>query len=202
MSSQQQMKNTSDTSDGNEIEPSQLGAQDDAVAERTAPPADQDGKFEVVDEKRLERVVQRAIMRAESYSGPIAHPEHLERFERTYPGASAIIFEEYKANSAHTRQMERDMLALENKKLDAAVRRDGKSLRGAFVLTLVGLLVVVICALLHETALGIAVAATLLVAVLRAYLPRAWFNSKSEEPPKAKSSADEDPEDSSGSSPN
>lgn len=133
-----------------------------------------DGKFQVVDEQQLERVVQQ-VLRAEAFSGPTPHPEHLERYERTFNGAAKIIFDEYQANSQHQRDIEKGMLDLENRKLDAASKRDTKSLNRAFLLVFFGFGVVALCALLKQPWLGGAVAGTLLVAVLRAYLPRGWI---------------------------
>lgn len=145
-----------------------------------------DGKFQVVDEQQLERVVQQ-VLRAEAFSGPTPHPEHLERYERTYNGAAQIIFEQYQANSQHQRDMEREMLALESRKLDSAVDGESKALNRAFVLVLAGFLIIALCAWLKQTWLGVAVAGTLLVAVLRSYLPKAWLNnSETKSPPKPK----------------
>lgn len=134
-----------------------------------------DGKFHVVDEQEIERVVERAIMRAEAFSGPTPHPDHLDRYEATHPGAAQIIFEEYQANSRHNREMERATLELQRSHLEKNHDLDRTSSTRAFWLVLAGMLTVGGCAYLHETTLGGVVAGTLLVAVLRSYLPKGWL---------------------------
>ncbi|MFL9899259.1 DUF2335 domain-containing protein [Paraburkholderia fungorum] len=138
-----------------------------------------DGKFHVVDEQQIEKVVERAILRAEAFSGPTPHPKHLERYEVTFPGASKIIFEQYQANSQHNREMEKGMLDLQRLQLDQSFERDKSSLSRAFWLVLGGFVVIAACAYFKQTALGIAVSGTLLVAVLRSYLPKGWLGKES-----------------------
>ncbi|RAS35879.1 DUF2335 domain-containing protein [Paraburkholderia bryophila] len=135
-----------------------------------ADPSKLDGKFHVVDEQQIEAVVERIVMRTEAFSGPTPHPEHLERYEKTYPGASKLIFEQYVANLEHSRSMDRSFVDLQNKKLDAEVKRDHRSQRSAFWLVGGGLLVVLACAYLKATTIGCVVAGTLLVTVLRSFL--------------------------------
>jgi uncharacterized membrane protein len=131
-----------------------------------------DGKFQVVDEQQLERVVQQVLLKAEAFSGPTPHPEHLERYERTFSGAAKIIFAEYQANSQHHREMEKGMLDLELEKTRTSHARDRASMNRAFCLVLSGMLVVALCAYFKQTTLGGIVAGTLLVAVLRSFLPK------------------------------
>ena len=135
-----------------------------------ADPSKLDGRFHVVDEQQIEAVVERVVMRAEAFSGPTPHPEHLERYEKTYPGASKVIFEQYVANLEHSRAMDRAFVDLQNKKLDAEVKRDHRSQRSAFWLVGGGLVVVLACAYLKATTIGCVVAGTLLVTVVRSFL--------------------------------
>lgn len=42
----------------------------------------------------------------ESYSGPYPHPDHLARFNEVVPGSGRDIFDEFKAQGEHRRNME------------------------------------------------------------------------------------------------
>ena len=41
-----------------------------------------------------------------TYSGPLPHPNILERFEQIHPGAAAVLFEDFRLQSNHRRKIE------------------------------------------------------------------------------------------------
>lgn len=56
------------------------------------------------------KVRQLSIEQSEAYSGPMPHPDHLERYEALHPGAAAMIFGEFESQSRHRREMERRII--------------------------------------------------------------------------------------------
>lgn len=54
---------------------------------------------------RFERRIEQVEM--ERYQSPFPHPEHLERYERLYPGAARVIFTSFEEQGEHRRELER-----------------------------------------------------------------------------------------------
>lgn len=65
---------------------------------------------QVIDEKAepvppaLQAQIAQIVM--EQYSGQFPHPEHMERYAALYPGAPAMIFEQFEKQSEHRRTVE------------------------------------------------------------------------------------------------
>jgi len=114
----------------------------------------------------LERLVKRSVMvalSAESFRGPMPRPDDLRQYDAIVPGAARIILEEFQANSKHSRYM--DVTAL-----DGMIRKDQRAQWMASVLVFIGFgLVYGLAEHGHDTVAG-AVAVTLLVAILAAFL--------------------------------
>lgn len=60
----------------------------------------QNGQADVRSETTL------SVRREESFSGPMPHPDHLERYEQLHSGAAAMIFREFEAQGQHRRELE------------------------------------------------------------------------------------------------
>lgn len=54
----------------------------------------------------------------ESTSGPIPSSRELASYAKVYPDAPAIIFEEFRAESAHRRRIEKEIVDGENRRAD------------------------------------------------------------------------------------
>ena len=50
----------------------------------------------------------------EMFSGPVPHPEIIERYEKIYPGAAKQIFEEYDRQVLHRHSIERSVVRTDN----------------------------------------------------------------------------------------
>ncbi|WP_232470989.1 DUF2335 domain-containing protein [Caballeronia hypogeia] len=102
-------------------------------------------------------------VQAHSFRGSMPLPEHLAQYDRIVPGAGRLIVEEFQMNSQHARQVELMSLRGSNR----------KDMRAQVI---AGLLVLIGFGLVYELAehdydgVAIAVAVTLLVSVLTAYL--------------------------------
>ncbi len=119
-------------------------------------------------EPEVTTAIQSEIRRAisiyqESYSGPMPKPEHLERYDKVVPGAAKDIVEEFKANGAHIRKME--TLATEG-----TIAKNKRGQNMAFLLVIIGLVVVTYLAINGQPAVAIVIAGTLLVAVITGFL--------------------------------
>ncbi len=52
--------------------------------------------------------------KAEMFSGPVPHPEIIERYEKIYPGAAKQIFEEYDRQVLHRHSIEKSVIKTDN----------------------------------------------------------------------------------------
>ena len=85
----------------------QGGASDESVQERQPEDVVQATEAELVADQPPEQVQrERLAITAESYSGPLPHPDHLRHFEATLPGAADRIIKMAEKQSAHRREME------------------------------------------------------------------------------------------------
>ncbi len=50
----------------------------------------------------------------EMFSGPVPHPEIIERYEKIYPGAAKQIFEEYDRQVLHRHKLEASVVKTDN----------------------------------------------------------------------------------------
>lgn len=135
----------------------------------------EDGKFELDDEK-LDKKIRQAV-RAESYSGPMPHPAHLERYDATLPGAAKILFDEFQANSAHQREMEREALSVQKRALELkgrdneeSAKRDARSQHYAAALIILGLLAAAWFVHVDAEWIAALVIGTLLISVITGFL--------------------------------
>lgn len=94
----------------------------------------------VVDhiEKLPPKQQQMAMAKLEMYSGPIPHPDILEKYEKLYPGAAKSIIDNGVTESSHRRE-------LEDKTIEYT-RRDRK--RRDWMGFIIGLVIIVVGALL------------------------------------------------------
>ena len=85
----------------------QSGAADESVQERQHEEVVQATEAELVADQPPEQVQrERLAITAESYSGPLPHPDHLRHYEATLPGAADRIIKMAEQQSAHRREME------------------------------------------------------------------------------------------------
>lgn len=56
------------------------------------------------------------LEQAEIFSGPVPHPEIIERYEKIYPGAAKIIFEEWDNQVKHRQNIEKSVIKTDNTK--------------------------------------------------------------------------------------
>lgn len=54
----------------------------------------------------IQERISQVLMQAEQYSSPHPHPEHLERYAALYPQAPEIVFEQFRKQGDHRREME------------------------------------------------------------------------------------------------
>ncbi|UVS93501.1 DUF2335 domain-containing protein [Burkholderia glumae] len=136
----------------------------------------EDGKFELANEPRLKEAV-RKIVTSELFSGPIAHPKHVEHYERIHPGAAKVIFDQFQANAIHSRAMEERQMALQeqalllqgrDQKLKFSQDRLGQIL--AAVLFVIGLAVAIVFGIMKYPWVSGSIVTSLLIAVIAAYL--------------------------------
>lgn len=73
------------------------------VAERTA--------------THVARQTAQQYIRAE-YSGPLPHPSQLEHYEKTYPGAAKIIFDQWQRQTQHRQRLEYETITSQEKRAD------------------------------------------------------------------------------------
>lgn len=69
-------------------------------------------KPQFCDNDRKEQVLQ--IQKAEMFSGPVPPPEIIEKYERIYPGAAKIIFEEWDGQVKHRHHIEKGIVWTDN----------------------------------------------------------------------------------------
>ncbi|MBU9211843.1 DUF2335 domain-containing protein [Burkholderia multivorans] len=96
-------------------------------------------------------------------------PEHLEKYDRVVPGCARIIVDEFQANSRHSREIEIRGIA-------GMINRDTRAQWMAFVLVLAGFYLIWQLADHGHDSSAIAVATTLLVGIVTAFLTghRPW----------------------------
>ncbi len=54
------------------------------------------------------------FQKSEMFSGPVPHPEIIERYEKIYPGAAKQIFEEYDRQVLHRHSLEKSLVKTDN----------------------------------------------------------------------------------------
>ena len=126
----------------------------------------------VILKPEVTRAIQVEIRRAivsESYSGPMPRPDHLEKYDRIVPGAARDILEEFKANGLHARKTE--TLAI-----NGAINNDKRGQWMAFVLLVLGFVLVAYLAQVGQSVVAGVVAGTLLVAVVAGFLTKKPFS--------------------------
>lgn len=57
-----------------------------------------------------------SVQKSEMFSGPVPHPEIIERYEKIYPGAAKQIFEEYDRQVLHRHSLEKSLVKTDNLK--------------------------------------------------------------------------------------
>ena len=56
------------------------------------------------------------MQKAEMFSGPVPHPEIIEKYEKIYPGAAKIIFDQWEGQTKHRQNLERAVIETDNRK--------------------------------------------------------------------------------------
>ena len=102
-------------------------------------------------------------VQAHSFRGPMPLPDHLAQYDRIVPGAGRLIVEEFQMNSQHARQ-------IESMSVRGSIRKDLRAQIIAGSLVLIGFGLVFRLAENGHDGVAIAVAVTLLVSVLTAFL--------------------------------
>lgn len=69
-------------------------------------------KIQPSENNKKEQLIQ--YKKAEMFSGPIPHPEIIERYEKILPGAAKIIFEEWDSQVKHRHNIERSVIKTDN----------------------------------------------------------------------------------------
>ena len=62
-----------------------------------------------------------SFRKEETFAGPIPHPEIIEKYEKIYPGAAKIIFEEWDRQVKHRHEIEKSVIKTDNAKSILAV---------------------------------------------------------------------------------
>ena len=57
-----------------------------------------------------------SFQKEETFAGPIPHPEIIEKYEKIYPGAAKIIFEEWDRQVKHRHEIEKSVIKTDNTK--------------------------------------------------------------------------------------
>jgi uncharacterized membrane protein len=125
-------------------------------------------------------------VQAHSFRGPMPSPEYLAQYDRIVPGAGRMIVEEFQLNGQHTRQME-------CMNARGSLRKDTRAQCIAGILVLIGFGLVYKLAEQDHDGVAIAVAVTLLVSVLTAFLTGTVMRDKREPGVSAKREDLEDP---------
>lgn len=103
------------------------------------------------------------VMQSESHSGPIPSPAQLAKYDVVRPGTADVIVNEYQANSAHVRNMEKQALSALKSDNDLN-RRVAERLVWGSLASVIGL------ALSGHDAVATAVAITTVGAVIAGFL--------------------------------
>jgi uncharacterized membrane protein len=111
-------------------------------------------------------------VQTQSFSGPMPLPEHLAQYDRIVPGAARLIVDEFQSNSKHARDIERIGLR-------GSIYKDVRAQFIAGILVLIGFGLVYSLAEHDHDGVAIAVAVTLLVSVLTAFLTGTVMRGKS-----------------------
>ncbi len=56
------------------------------------------------------------FQKSEAFSGPVPHPEIIEKYEQIYPGAAKMIFEKWDAQVKHRHGIENSLVRTDNAK--------------------------------------------------------------------------------------
>ena len=56
------------------------------------------------------------FQKSEMFAGPVPHPEIVEKYEKIYPGATKIIFEEWDRQVKHRHHIEKSVVLTDNVK--------------------------------------------------------------------------------------
>jgi uncharacterized membrane protein len=102
-------------------------------------------------------------LQAQSFSGPMPSPDHLEQYDRVVPDTARLIVDEFRLNARHAREVE-------STGLRGSIQKDTRAQCIAGFLVLIGFGLVYGLAEHHHDGVAIAVAVTLLVSVLTAFL--------------------------------
>lgn len=148
---------------------------DDVVVDAAAESVDVEGLDpELVSfiqrEARLQAV---AVVSHESHSGPMPSPRQLAMYDSVLPGTAKIIRDEFQTNSAHVREMER-------RALDAHKDDNDKNRKAAEKLIWGAIGLILVLALLGREHVAIAVAVSLVGAVVTGFLSNRYRSTKRE----------------------
>ncbi|CDH43853.1 hypothetical protein BN874_1370018 [Candidatus Contendobacter odensis Run_B_J11] len=123
-----------------------------------------------IDADALPPATERAITRKfntliahQSFSGPTPPPDCLRQYDEIVPGAAKDIIEEFKANGAHQRAMDKALL-------NAASGRDRRTQWMAFSLVILGFILIMALAHTSHDWVAAVVAGSLLGAVVTGFL--------------------------------
>lgn len=102
------------------------------------------------------------------YSGPLPHPDVLEKYENVYPGSASKIFQMAEEQAQHRRNMESENLRL-------AARDSSRGAVFGFIIALVGIISGLIVACLNPSKSvniisGSAISGVSLIAVVRTFV--------------------------------
>lgn len=117
-------------------------------------------------------------VQAHSFRGPMPLPEHLAQYDRIVPGAARLIVDEFQTNSQHAREVE-------TLSLRGSIRKDIRAQIIAGLLVLIGFGLIYGLAEHNHDGVAIAVAVTLLVSVLTAFLTGTVMRARDEDGVKA-----------------
>jgi uncharacterized membrane protein len=102
-------------------------------------------------------------LQTQSFSGPMPPPDYLAQYDRIVPGAARLIVDEFRFNAQHAREVE-------TLGIRGVIRKDRRAQVIAGCLVLIGFGLIYELAEHDHDGVAIAVAVTLLVSVLTAFL--------------------------------
>jgi uncharacterized membrane protein len=111
----------------------------------------------------LDTASVRVAVQAHSFRGPMPLPEQLAQYDKIVPGAARLIVDEFQTNSRHARE-------IEHLSVRGSIRKDRRAQFIAAMLVLIGFGLVYALADGNHDGVAVAVAVTLLVSVLTAFL--------------------------------
>ena len=118
-------------------------------------------KVEISENQIKKQVLQ--VMRAELFQGPMPHPDHLEKYEKLYPGASKLLFTLLEKQTDHRIGIEKGVVA-------SNIINEKRGQRFAFIICMTVIAAGIILAILDKSLAGFTTILSALGAIVTIFI--------------------------------